>query len=268
MGFAPRASSTSRAGAFRLPSGSISLYGGSHETITPSFDYGGSVGNTQYFVTGRGNWNNLGIENPTSTPQRASTIIPTRASSSAFASTLIDNSTRLSVISGASYSKFQIPNNPNQMPLGDFGPATYNSTSLNENEYDRFIYNIAALQTKGDKVDTQLSVYARYANVHFVPDVFGDLVFNDVASDVTRESYLYGTQFDASYQVNDVHKLRTGFAVSAEKTNVTNASTVLPVDPNTGAISPTPHLQLPTRIRCSAGTSAPMCRTSGSCPIR
>jgi hypothetical protein len=53
--------------SFSAPSGSISLYGGSRETFKPSFDYGGSVGDTQYFVTARGNWNSLGIENPTST---------------------------------------------------------------------------------------------------------------------------------------------------------------------------------------------------------
>ena len=52
--------------SFSAPEGTVSFYGGSHGTITPSFDYGGSVGNTQYFFTGRGNWNNLGIENPTS----------------------------------------------------------------------------------------------------------------------------------------------------------------------------------------------------------
>jgi outer membrane receptor protein involved in Fe transport len=223
--------------SFSTPSGSISLYGGSRETFTPSFDYGGSVGNTQYFVTARGNWNSLGIENPTST-LNAIHDHTDQGKFFGFASTLIDDSTRLSVISGASHSIFQIPNNPNQTPLGDFGPMNYNSNNVNENEYDTFIYNIAALQTKGDKVDTQLAVYTRYANVHFVPDIFGDLVFNDVASDVTRQSYLYGTQFDASYQVNDEHKLRAGFGVSAEKTNVTNISTVLPVDPNTGAVLP------------------------------
>ena len=54
--------------AFAAPSGDISLYGGSHQTFTPSFDYGGSVGNTEYFVTARGNWNALGLENPTSSP--------------------------------------------------------------------------------------------------------------------------------------------------------------------------------------------------------
>src|SRR6202167_1409570 len=53
--------------SFSAPSGDVSIYGGSRETITPSFDYGGSVDNTQYFVTARGNWNSLGIENPTST---------------------------------------------------------------------------------------------------------------------------------------------------------------------------------------------------------
>ena len=51
--------------AFSAPSGSVGVYGGSQATVTPSFDYGGSVGNTQYFFSGRGNWNNLGLENPT-----------------------------------------------------------------------------------------------------------------------------------------------------------------------------------------------------------
>jgi outer membrane receptor protein involved in Fe transport len=224
--------------SFSAPAGSVSLYGGTHETITPSFDYGGSFGDTQYFVTAQGNWNSLGLENPTPT-LNAIHDFTEQGKFFGFASTLIDDSTRLSVISGASYSAFEIPNNPNQTPLGDFGPSNYNSSTLNENEYDTFIYNIAALQTKG-AIDTQLAIFSRYANVHFVPDVFGDLVFNDVASDVIRQSYLYGAQFDAFYQLNDAHKLRAGFSLSAERTNVTNASTVLPVDPVTGAISPTP----------------------------
>ncbi|MGO9543975.1 MAG: TonB-dependent receptor [Rhodomicrobium sp.] len=225
--------------SFSAPSGDISIYGGSRGTFTPSVNYGGITGDTQYFITARGNWNNLGLENPTPAIN-ASHDNTEQGKFFGYVSTLIDSSTRLSVISGASYSAFQIPNNPNQVPLGDFGPANYSSTSLNENEYDRFFYDIAVLQTKGAALDTQFAVYTRYANVHFVPDIVGDLVFNDVASNVNRESTLYGTQFDASYQLNDVQKLRAGFAVSAERTNVTNISTVLPVDPNSGAISPTP----------------------------
>jgi len=46
-------------------SGKISLYGGSHQTITPYAEYGGTIGQTQYYVSGRYLYNNLGIENPT-----------------------------------------------------------------------------------------------------------------------------------------------------------------------------------------------------------
>ena len=144
------------------------------------------------------------------------------------------------------------------MPLGDFpfgAPlTTYNSSTLNENEYDTYVANIATLQKHGTDGDAQLAVYSRYAEVHFVPDVFGDMVFNDVASDVIRQSTMTGTQFDTSYIVNDQHTLRGGFAVSGEQTNVTNVSTVMPVDA-TGAVTGRRSTS-PTTTRCSAGTSA------------
>jgi outer membrane receptor protein involved in Fe transport len=225
--------------AFSTPSGSVSVYGGSRETITPSLDYGGAVGETQYFIAARGNWSALGLENPAPSFNAAHDHTE-QGKFFGYLSTLLGDSTRLSLISGASTSKFQIPNNPGQTPLGDFGPAVYPSSALNENEVDEFVYNILALQTKVDQFDGQFAVFQRHARTHFIPDAFGDLVFNDVASDVTRESDLYGAQFDGSYRIDDAHKLRAGFAVGAERTNVTNTSTVLPVDPVSGAIGPTP----------------------------
>ncbi len=224
--------------SFSVPSGELSLYAGSRGTITPSFNYGGSVGDTQYFVTARGNWNNLGIESPFA-GLNAIHDQTDQGKFFGYASTLIDPSTRFSLIAGAASSKFQIPNNPSQSALGDFGPSNYNSLALNENEYDTYIFNMAAVQTKGDSVDTQLAFFSRYAKVHFVPDVFGDLVFNDVASNVIRQSELSGTQFDLSYRMSDWHTFRGGFMITAEKTNVIDISTVLPVDP-AGNILPTP----------------------------
>ena len=135
--------------AFSTPAGSIGVYGGSRETITTSFDYGGAVGDTQYFTTLRGNWNALGIEN--TTPSFNALHDHTEQGKFfGYVSTLLGDSTRLSLISGASTSKFQIPNNPGQTPLGDFGPAVYPSSALNENEVDTFVYNMLALQTKVD----------------------------------------------------------------------------------------------------------------------
>ena len=45
--------------------GRIGVYGGSRGTFTPSL-YGGTAGQTQYFVTGRFFESNIGLENPTS----------------------------------------------------------------------------------------------------------------------------------------------------------------------------------------------------------
>jgi outer membrane receptor protein involved in Fe transport len=221
---------------FSTPGGTVSIYGGSQNTITPSFDYGGSVGDTQYFFSGRGNWNSLGIENPTSSVNAIHDQTD-QGKFFAYVSTLLNETTRLSVISGASYSTFQIPNNPGQQIFGDFSQTTLsnlaasaNSSTLNENEIDQYYYNIVALQTKGNVIDTQFSVFSRYAQVHFIPDILGDLEFNGVASDVTRTSQMYGTQFDASYRVNSIHTLRAGFMVTAEKTDVSDISTVFNVD--------------------------------------
>ena len=56
------------------------------------------------------------------------------------------------------------------------------------------------------------------------------MVFNGVASDVYRRSFVNGIQTDASYRWADAHTLRAGFTVSAERSLVSNASVVLPLD--------------------------------------
>jgi outer membrane receptor protein involved in Fe transport len=211
------------------PGGSVSIYGGSFGTISPSFDYGGSSGKTQYFVTGGYMQNNEGLENalPTVDPIHDHTE---QEKFFGYVSTMLGDSNRLTYMSGVSISHFQIPNVTDSPPLGDFGGTSFNSANLNENEYDSFVFNILALQTTGTNYDTQLSIFSRYASVHFVPDIYGDLVFNDVASDVTRNSLLNGIQFDGSYRLSDVHTLRAGFGITAEQTQVDNVSTVLPLD--------------------------------------
>jgi outer membrane receptor protein involved in Fe transport len=88
-------------------------------------------------------------------------------------------------------------------------------------------------------VDTQLSIFTRYATIDFVPDLYGDLAFNDVASNVVRKSLLNGLQFDIADRLSDAHTLRAGLTFSVEKTQVQDLSTVLPVDAE-GNPLPTP----------------------------
>jgi outer membrane receptor protein involved in Fe transport len=234
--------------AFSTPGGSVSIYGGSFGTVTPSFDFGGSIGNTQYFFSGRGNFNNLGIENPTSS-LNAIHDHTDQGKFFGYVSTAINDTQRVSIMSGAAYSTFQIPNNPDQAVFPDSNGIlpnglgmttlsnlanTANSSMLNEREIDQYYFNIVALQSHGELIDSQISFFSRYANVHFIPDITNDLIFNGVASDVTRASQMYGTQFDASYEVNSAHTLRFGTMITAEKTDVSNISTVFNVDPGTG----------------------------------
>lgn len=209
--------------------GSISMYGGSHDTVMPSFTYGGATGQTQYFFTGRYLSDTVGIENPTSNYD-AIHDQTRQGKFFGYVSTLLPNDVRLSFITGTSASHFQIPNSPGQMPqFTAFGISDFDSSLLNENQVERNVYNVVALQKSYGPLDTQLSFYSRYSFVHFLPDPVGDLVFNGVASDVSRESLLNGIQSDNAYHLGP-HTIRFGFNVSAEKTTSINNDVVEPLD--------------------------------------
>ena len=220
------------------PGGSLDLYGGSWGTVSPSVEYGGSAGQTQYFLTGRYLLSNQGLENatPMENPIHDRT---TQEKFFGYGSTLFGDSSRLTYMAGGFVGHFQIPDVEGQAPLGDFGSPTLSSTSLNESETDRFFFGLVALQTHHDDIDTQFSMFTRYATVDFVPDLYGDLAFNDVASNVVRKSLLNGLEFDASDRLSDAHTLRSGAILSVEKTQVQDLSTVLPLDPD-GYPLPTP----------------------------
>jgi len=217
------------------PGGTISIYGGNRSTFTPSIEYGGTSGRTDYFFTGRGFFTDLGLENPT---PAINAIHDWTQQGRAFGylSTLLDDSTRLTTISGISIQKYQIPNNPGQPPqFTAFGVSDFDSAALDQRQLERNFYNVIALQKKLDGADLQVAYFSRYSTLHFMPDPLGDLIFNGVSSDVYRSSFLNGVQGDAAFRLNPAHTLRTGFYSSAESTNVTTKDIVLPVDPVTGA---------------------------------
>ena len=220
------------------PGGILDLYGGAWNTFSPSIEYGSSVGQTQYFVTGRYLQSAQGLENaaPTENPIHDRT---TQEKFFGYGSTLLGDSSRLTYMSGAFVGQFQIPDVVGQVPLGDFGSPTLSSSSLNENETDRFYFGVLALQTHYEQVDVQLSIFTRYATVDFVPDLNGDLAFNDVASNVVRKSLLNGAEFDIAERLSDAHTLRAGSIASVEKTQVQDLSTLLPLDAE-GNPLPTP----------------------------
>ena len=212
------------------PEGTVGIYGGSQSTIMPSIDYGGTLGTTDFFFSSRGFWNDEGIENPTA---RVSAIHDETQQGKAFSyvSKILDESTRITSISGVSVQRYQIPNNPGQPPQFTVGGISdFDSGLLNQRQIEQNFFSVLAWQKKSSDSDLQVAAFTRYSNVHFRPDPVGDLVFNGVASDVNRTSLLNGLQADAALHINSAHTLRGGILVSAESTRVTNASTVLPLD--------------------------------------
>ncbi|MEH2480155.1 outer membrane receptor protein involved in Fe transport [Nitrobacteraceae bacterium AZCC 2146] len=211
-------------------SGTISMYGGAHGTVTPSFEYGGAAGKTQYYISGRYFGSDQGIENPTSS-RTAIHDHTDQAKGFAYVSTAIDDNSRLVFMGGTSTSTYQIPNNPGQPAFGNL-TAPFDSANLNEHQTENNQFGILAYQRSFDGLDTQLSAFTRYSSLHFTPDVAGDLAFNGVASDVYRRSQTTGIASDNAYRWSDAHTLRFGFQVSGEQTRVGNTSTVFPVDAN------------------------------------
>jgi len=112
-------------------SGSVSVYGGSHGNITTSAEYGGTVGQTQYYFSGRYFGSSVGIENPTPA-YNAIHDNTSQEKGFLYLSTVIDPTSRLTFISGVSNGAYQIPNNPGQPPaFTPFGITSFDSALLN-----------------------------------------------------------------------------------------------------------------------------------------
>src|SRR3984893_7929293 len=99
---------TSKSGT-ALAGGSVSLWGGARQTISPSFEYGGVSGQTEYFATGRYLATGMGLENPNGT-LNALHDYSEQGRFFSYTSTLLDPTSRLVTIAGVGVTKYQIPN--------------------------------------------------------------------------------------------------------------------------------------------------------------
>ena len=235
-----------KSGAFEN-GGTVDLYGGSYDTFRPSLEYGGSQGKWDYFVDGSFDQNSLGIENPTAS-KNAIHDQTEQYKSFLYASRILNDTSRVTVMGSASYSDFQVPNTPG-LPVGTSPdgstpwntagsglPATFDSSTLNENQNEQNYYGVVTYQKSAGDLNFQASVFGRNSDVHFTPDPVGDLYFNGEASDVNRQLYSGGLQADASYALGDKHTIRGGVLLLDEYVSADSTTTVFPVD---GAGNPT-----------------------------
>jgi outer membrane receptor for ferrienterochelin and colicins len=214
------------------PGGEISVYGGSHGTLQPSAEFGGSVGQYTYYVTGDYKRDNLGIESPdgSSNPLHDHT---TQGHAFGYFEDILDSSNRVSLILGLSNDEFQIPNQRGLQPslgLNVNGQADYLSDNLNERQHELAEYAIVTWQHSEGALNWQSSLSARYTSLHFAPDLVGDLLYNGIAQDAFKDDTAIGWQTDGAYKWNDAHTVRAGLYYQHDGSSSDTTSQVLPID--------------------------------------
>ena len=218
------------------PGGEVSLYGGSHSTLQPSAEFGGSSGQFTYYVTADYKQDNLGIDSPdgSSNPLHDHT---TQTHGFAYLEDILDPSNRVSLILGSSDEEFEIPNLRGQQPslgLDVLGQTDYPSDNLNERQHELAQYAILTWQHSEGPLNVQTSLSARYTSLHYAPDWVGDLLYNGIAQDAFKNDTAIGWQTDAAYKINDAHTVRAGLYYQHDSSRSDTTSQALPVD-DTGA---------------------------------
>ena len=221
-----------------LNGGSVEVFGGSYDTIRPSFEFGTNIGKSSFFINGSYDHNNLGIENPnpTSVPIHDYTD---QYKIFMFYSYIIDPTSRLIVMGSLSYNQFQIPINTSATPTPQPGTGTPwvggaepSALSLNDDQNEQNYYGVVAYQKSAGNLNYQASAYFRNSSAHYVPSALGStLDFNGgVATDDNRILDSGGLQLDASYTLGDYNTLRGGLAYLHESVKADALTTVFDVD--------------------------------------
>jgi outer membrane receptor for ferrienterochelin and colicins len=212
--------------------GEVSVYGGSHGLITPSFEYGGSSGATSGFVSGSYTGTDVGIE---SVDGRGTPLHDHSDQYQAFGylDHILDAQSRVSFIAGTSQSSFQIPNVSGLHPDTGFsvnGITDIASEKLDQRQREGTSYAIASYLFTTEKFTGQASVFTRYSELKYTPDVTGELLFTGIAQAARKTDLSFGTQLEGVYKLTDDHTLRGGVIISTDRTTSKTNSQVFQLD--------------------------------------
>ena len=233
------------------PGGEVGIYGGSHSTLTPSINYGGSFGTFNYFVSGDYTTDTLGIESPDGSrdPKHDRTK---QYHGFAFLQDILDQNSSATAIVGVSNDMFQIPNSTGLQPSGldgivglgpqdpgsgDFvlranGQTAYPSENLDERQREITDYAILSYLRSDGPLDTQVSFFGRYSSLNFTPGAnVGDILYNGLAQTAYKRDQAYGVQAEGAYHLGSSHTIRFGLLYQADDLISTTSSRVLSTAP-------------------------------------
>jgi outer membrane receptor protein involved in Fe transport len=236
--------------------GSVQMFGGSFETLTPSFEYGGTVGEKfRYYALNSYTTTNRGIDPPTlghssfhNHSERNQTYL--RGDYQA------NNRNNFTWLFLNSIAKYQIPTRPgletNPTVVGlvqaaNPGFSPVNSEAVDESQREQNQYG--HMVWRHDLTAAQyfsLAGYFRHTRANFNTDPLNVLAYTDdpdepfSAARQTRYAYSGGIRLDYGNKLSEQHFLKAGFQVDrTQAVNGTDIFAFAQTDPSTGDRSPT-----------------------------
>ena len=216
--------------------GSVQLFGGSNRTITPSFEYGGTIGEKfRFYVLNSYTATNRGIEPPTlghsifhGQSERNQTFMR--------GDYQYDNSNNFSWVFLNSVAKYQIPTLPGRevdpsgqiLPLlqasrPGFTPVSSQAIDENQKEHNQYGHMVWRHDVNSSNFFS-LSGYFRQTRAMFRTDPFNVLAYTAdptesfSAGSQDRNAYSGGVRLDYTYIPNKDHVIKTGFQVDRTQT--------------------------------------------------
>src|SRR5215510_3734591 len=236
---------TSKSGT-RPSFGSAQMFGGSNQTVNPSFEYGGTVGEkVRFYALNSYTTTNRGIEPPTlghsvfhDQSERNQTYLRGDYQH--------DNRNSVSWVFLNAVAKYQIPTSPglpvnsDVLPLlqaqdPTFSPVASQAVSQNQKENSQYTHLVWRHDVDAEQ-SFQLAGFLRNSYANFTTDPFNTLAYrpNQQTANQKRKAYSLGTRLDYSWTPNPQHLVKTGFQV--QYTNAQNQFQLFDfaVDPGTG----------------------------------
>ena len=190
-----------------LAGGQAEMYGGSHRTLQPAFEYGGSTGSLNYFATGQYQRDDVGIASTdgSSDPRHDRT---SQGEGMVYLDRIIGSKDRVSVILSASDERFQIPD-PRGYAL---------ATPLAATRRDANRFGVISLLHTTDKFTMQVSGFVRSSVAVLDSSDAGDVALFGYGRKSRETADSLGFQIEGSYEPVEAHTLRGGVVVSSTLT--------------------------------------------------
>jgi outer membrane receptor protein involved in Fe transport len=136
-------------------------------------------------------------------------------------SKLLDEKKKLSLIVSNSTNRFQIPTIGGAHEENNFpGGLSLNSQDINQSQREESRFAILSLQGITDsEIDYQVSLFSSQNKTKFRSDLVGDIIYNDIATDIDKSSFNNGIQADFSFQASEKNKVTSGLYFNNERVN-------------------------------------------------